>query len=104
MSFKDDLLSLHLIKKLMSLDCIRQRHDFVEHESGLVSNPSIFNICKKLTQGDLAFAREALKLLEKSIERDICPSVFSGFCRTLGYQSTESVISQADVFNIQEPC
>lgn len=36
---EDDLVNLHVVEKLIALDCLGQRHDLVEHETATVSLP-----------------------------------------------------------------
>jgi hypothetical protein len=75
MSLEDNLLSFHLVEDIISLDSIRQRHNFVEHES--IGGQYLRSTSRShiLTQADAASSGEVQGPVEILIGLDTCPFV-----------------------------
>jgi hypothetical protein len=90
--FKDNLLYLHLIKQIIALHSLAQRHYLVRHKPISTSQPlSLFcDQQEELTQADAVSFSTSPAHLGISTSQGIFPFGFSGSSRTLGYPSTGS--------------
>ena len=90
-NLKDDLLGLHLIKNVVAFHCIRQWHEFIEHEPTSISSSVRPHIAQKLTQVDAVSALAISKPLGKLTVQGIDPSEFSNSYRTPHFHSMVSI-------------